>query len=50
MDAAIFLSGYRIRIGSNTDPANTGRLHVDFAQVCATLTRINRDQFLKMIF
>lgn len=33
VDAAIFLSGYRIRIGSNTDTPNTGRLHVDYAQV-----------------
>lgn len=33
VDAAIFLSGYRVRIGSNTDSANTGRLHVDYAQV-----------------
>uniref|UniRef100_A0A1Y1N679 RRM domain-containing protein n=1 Tax=Photinus pyralis TaxID=7054 RepID=A0A1Y1N679_PHOPY len=32
VDAAIFLSGYRIRIGSNTDAPNTGRLHVDYAQ------------------
>ncbi|XP_025832570.1 ecto-NOX disulfide-thiol exchanger 2 [Agrilus planipennis] len=32
VDHAIFLSGYRIRIGSNTDPPNTGRLHVDYAQ------------------
>ncbi|KRT83282.1 RNA binding protein, partial [Oryctes borbonicus] len=32
VDAAIFLSGYRIRIGSNSDPPNTGRLHVDYAQ------------------
>lgn len=32
IDAAIYLSGYRIRIGSNSDPANTGRLHVDYAQ------------------
>ncbi|XP_065160578.1 ecto-NOX disulfide-thiol exchanger 2 [Atheta coriaria] len=32
VDAAIFLSGYRVRIGSNTDPPNTGRLHVDYAQ------------------
>ncbi|CAG9827775.1 unnamed protein product [Diabrotica balteata] len=31
VDAAIFLSGYRVRIGSNTDAANTGRLHVDYA-------------------
>ncbi|KAI4470716.1 ecto-nox disulfide-thiol exchanger [Holotrichia oblita] len=28
VDAAIFLSGYRIRIGSNSDPPNTGRLHI----------------------
>lgn len=34
VDAAIYLSGYRVRIGSSGDPANTGRLHVDFAQVC----------------
>lgn len=33
VDSAIFLSGYRIRIGSNSDPPNTGRLHVDYAQV-----------------
>lgn len=33
VDAAIYLSGYRVRIGSNGDTANTGRLHVDFAQV-----------------
>lgn len=33
VDAALFLSGYRIRIGSSTDPANSGRLHVDYAQV-----------------
>lgn len=33
VDAAIFLSAYRIRIGSNTDPPNCGRLHVDYAQV-----------------
>ncbi|KAJ8919902.1 hypothetical protein NQ315_006431 [Exocentrus adspersus] len=32
VDAAIFLSGYRVRIGSNTDTANIGRLHVDYAQ------------------
>lgn len=36
VDAAIFLSGYRVRIGSNTDSANTGRLHVDYAQVTYT--------------
>lgn len=33
VDAAIYLSGYRVRIGSNGDASNTGRLHVDFAQV-----------------
>ncbi|XP_033210952.1 ecto-NOX disulfide-thiol exchanger 2 isoform X2 [Belonocnema kinseyi] len=32
VDAAIYLSGYRVRIGSNGDATNTGRLHVDFAQ------------------
>ncbi|XP_058798366.1 ecto-NOX disulfide-thiol exchanger 2 [Phymastichus coffea] len=32
VDAAIYLSGYRVRIGSNGDSVNTGRLHVDFAQ------------------
>lgn len=35
VDAAIYLSGYRIRIGSNIDPGYTGRLHVDYAQVTA---------------
>ncbi|XP_041050989.1 ecto-NOX disulfide-thiol exchanger 2-like [Carcharodon carcharias] len=32
IDKALFLSGYRIRIGSSTDKKDTGRLHVDFAQ------------------
>lgn len=32
IEAAIYLSGYRIRIGSNSDPPNIGRLHVDYAQ------------------
>ncbi|XP_014211999.1 ecto-NOX disulfide-thiol exchanger 2 isoform X2 [Copidosoma floridanum] len=32
VDAAIYLSGYRVRIGSNGEPSHTGRLHVDFAQ------------------
>lgn len=34
VDSAIYLSGYRIRLGSNanTDAANCGRLHVDYAQ------------------
>ncbi|XP_008558980.1 ecto-NOX disulfide-thiol exchanger 2 isoform X1 [Microplitis demolitor] len=35
VDAAIYLSGYRIRIGSNVDSANTGRLYVDFAHIYA---------------
>ncbi|XP_019900535.1 ecto-NOX disulfide-thiol exchanger 2 isoform X3 [Esox lucius] len=32
VDRALFLSGYRIRLGSSTDKKDTGRLHVDFAQ------------------
>ena len=28
----MFSEGYRIRIGNHTDPPNTGRLHVDYAQ------------------
>lgn len=32
VDSAIYLSGYRMRIGNHTDTANCGRLHVDFAQ------------------
>jgi hypothetical protein len=32
IETAIFLSGYRVRIGSNSDPPNIGRLHVDYAQ------------------
>lgn len=32
VDAALYFSGYRMRIGSNTDAPNTGRLHVDYAQ------------------
>lgn len=32
VDNAIYLSGYRVRIGSNSDPPNTGKLHVDYAQ------------------
>lgn len=32
VDSAIYLSGYRIRLGANTDAANCGRLHVDYAQ------------------
>ena len=33
VDNAIYLSGWRMRIDNCTDNANTGRLHVDFAQV-----------------
>jgi hypothetical protein len=32
IETAIYLSGFRIRIGSNSDPPNIGRLHVDYAQ------------------
>lgn len=32
VDKALYLSGYRIQIGDNTDKPNTGRIHVDFAQ------------------
>nr|BAE23482.1 unnamed protein product [Mus musculus] len=32
VDKALYLSGYRIRLGSSTDKKDTGRLHVDFAQ------------------
>uniref|UniRef100_A0A7M4DYY3 Ecto-NOX disulfide-thiol exchanger 1 n=1 Tax=Crocodylus porosus TaxID=8502 RepID=A0A7M4DYY3_CROPO len=32
VDKAIFLSGYRMRLGSSTDKKDSGRLHVDFAQ------------------
>ncbi|XP_073968679.1 ecto-NOX disulfide-thiol exchanger 1 isoform X2 [Rhodnius prolixus] len=32
VDAALYFSGYRMRIDNKTDPPNTGRLHVDFAQ------------------
>lgn len=32
VDAALFFSGYRMRIENKTDAPNTGRLHVDFAQ------------------
>ncbi|XP_014673891.1 PREDICTED: ecto-NOX disulfide-thiol exchanger 2-like isoform X2 [Priapulus caudatus] len=32
INRAIELSGYRVRMGSNMDPPNSGRLHVDFAQ------------------
>uniref|UniRef100_A0A1B6DUN6 RRM domain-containing protein n=2 Tax=Clastoptera arizonana TaxID=38151 RepID=A0A1B6DUN6_9HEMI len=32
VDAALYYSGFRMRIGSNTDVPNTGRLHVDYAQ------------------
>ncbi|XP_038603913.1 ecto-NOX disulfide-thiol exchanger 2 isoform X2 [Tachyglossus aculeatus] len=32
VDKALYLSGYRIRLGSSTDKKDTSRLHVDFAQ------------------
>ncbi|XP_014257458.1 ecto-NOX disulfide-thiol exchanger 2 isoform X2 [Cimex lectularius] len=32
VDAALYFSGYRMRIENKTDLPNTGRLHVDFAQ------------------
>ncbi|XP_069070270.1 ecto-NOX disulfide-thiol exchanger 2 isoform X8 [Pleurodeles waltl] len=32
VDKALYLSGYRIRLGSSTDKKDTGRLHVDFAR------------------
>lgn len=32
VDSAIYLSGYRVKIGNNNDPGNTGKIHVDFAQ------------------
>uniref|UniRef100_A0A8D3AVY6 RRM domain-containing protein n=1 Tax=Scophthalmus maximus TaxID=52904 RepID=A0A8D3AVY6_SCOMX len=38
VDKAIYLSGYRMRIGSSTDKKDSGRIHVDFAQARATCT------------
>ncbi|XP_044003931.1 ecto-NOX disulfide-thiol exchanger 2 isoform X2 [Aphidius gifuensis] len=35
VDSAIYLSGYRVRIGSGVDSANTGRLYVDYAHIYA---------------
>lgn len=32
VDSAIYLSGYRVKIGNNNDPGNTGKIHVDYAQ------------------
>lgn len=32
IDSAIYLSGYRLRINNQSDAANSGRLHVDYAQ------------------
>ena len=32
VENAVYLSGYRVRIGSNSDAANIGRFHVDYAQ------------------
>jgi len=33
VDQALAMSGWRMRVGGLTDDRNTGRLHVDFAQV-----------------
>lgn len=32
VDKALYLSGYRMRIGSSTDRKDSGKIHVDFAQ------------------
>ncbi|KAG5833082.1 hypothetical protein ANANG_G00272080 [Anguilla anguilla] len=32
VDKALYLSGYRMRIGSSADKKDSGRMHVDFAQ------------------
>uniref|UniRef100_A0A8C9Z7N1 Ecto-NOX disulfide-thiol exchanger 1 n=1 Tax=Sander lucioperca TaxID=283035 RepID=A0A8C9Z7N1_SANLU len=32
VDKSLYLSGYRMRIGSSTDKKDSGRIHVDFAQ------------------
>ncbi|KAM8855090.1 ecto-NOX disulfide-thiol exchanger 1 isoform 2-T5 [Spinachia spinachia] len=32
VDETLYLSGYRMRIGSSTDKKDSGRIHVDFAQ------------------
>ncbi|KAK5920315.1 hypothetical protein CgunFtcFv8_024137 [Champsocephalus gunnari] len=32
VDKAMYLSGYRMRIGSSTEKKDSGRIHVDFAQ------------------
>ncbi|KAJ8253369.1 hypothetical protein GJAV_G00212160 [Gymnothorax javanicus] len=32
VDKALYLSGYRMRIGTSTDKKDSGRIHVDFAQ------------------
>ncbi|KAJ8407360.1 hypothetical protein AAFF_G00279340 [Aldrovandia affinis] len=32
VDKALYLSGYRMRIGSSTEKKDSGRIHVDFAQ------------------
>lgn len=50
VDAAIYLSGYRVRIGSSGDPANTGRLHVDFAQVHNFIILVYKKLFMKYLF
>ncbi len=33
IDPAICLSGWRMRIDNSQEPGDTGRLHVDYAQV-----------------
>ena len=34
IDPAVCLSGWRMRIDNSQEAADTGRLHVDYAQVC----------------
>jgi hypothetical protein len=42
IDPAICLSGWRMRIDNSQEPGDTGRLHVDYAQV------IQNYKFLKI--
>jgi len=39
----MIVGSYRVRIGSNTDAANLGRLHVDYAQARDDLYECKRD-------
>ncbi|XP_034721213.1 ecto-NOX disulfide-thiol exchanger 2-like, partial [Etheostoma cragini] len=32
VDKSLYLSGYRMRIGSSSEKKDSGRIHVDFAQ------------------